>query len=85
MSSNFQNVNINSAINVANTTTHNQAKSLPESPTTLPHEPIEENIPKLESWLMDQFSKSIFEITSQPLPPIRGKLHKLHVVDNAIC
>ena len=57
MSSNFQNVNINSAINVANTTTHNQAKSLPESPTTLPYESIEENIPKLESWLMDQFSK----------------------------
>ena len=45
---NFPNVNINSRINLVNTTTHNRATLLPECPTTLPYEPIEENIPKLE-------------------------------------
>ena len=46
---NFQNVNINNTINVVNTTTHNQAKLLPERTATLSYEPIEENLPKLES------------------------------------
>ena len=49
MRPNFQNVNINNTINVVNTTTHNQAKLLPERPATLSYEPIEENLPKLES------------------------------------
>ena len=80
---NFPNVNINSTINAVNTTTNNRAKLLPERPATLPFEPIEENIHKLESWLMDQFSKSTFDITSQPLPPMSGKPQKLHIIDNA--
>ena len=32
---------------------------------------------------MDQFSKSTFDITSQPLPPMTGKPQKLHTADNA--
>ena len=67
---NFPNVNVNTAINVFNTATQNQARLLHEHYTILPFEPTEEKISKLESWFLNQFSKSTFDITSQPLPPI---------------
>ena len=49
-----------------------------------PVKPTEENIPKLKSWLLNQFSKLDFEITLQPLQSMSGKPPKLYIVDDAI-
>ena len=81
---NLPNVNFNIKINVVNITTQNQSKLLPKHPITLPFVPTEEKIHKLESWLLNQFSPSTFDITSQPLPLLSRKPQKLHIVDDGI-
>ena len=73
---NLPNVNFNIKIHVVNITTQNQSKLLPKHPITLPFVPTEEKIHKLESWLLNQFSPSTFDITSQPLPLLSRKPQK---------
>ena len=42
--------------------------------------PTEENLPKFYSWSLSQFSKYIFDLTSQLLPPITGKSQNCYIL-----
>ena len=41
----------------------------PDRPTSLPFEPLEENVDKMKAWLLDRFASSTFNVCPhQPLP-----------------
>merc|ERR1712082_514117 len=51
----------------------------PPRPTMLPFPPTEDNVPKLRAWLVEQFSKSSFNISSAPLAKMTGPPMKIHI------
>ena len=57
---------------------------LPSIPDTLPYPPTEQHILELEAWLLQKFSTTTFNISSDKLPHMSGKPHKIHLVDNAL-
>ena len=56
---------------------------VPPRPSELPYPPTEENIEKLEKWLLDAFSETAFNVDAEPLPVMAGKPHHIHLTDDA--
>ena len=56
---------------------------IPERPPTIPFPAIDSNIHKLETWLLQMFQRSTFN-TSDHLPTMTGKPHKIHLAKEAI-
>ena len=55
--------------------------------TERPHITIpltEENIERLEEWLMQQFSSTTFNVNEDTLPIMEGKPHHIHLKEDAI-
>ena len=57
--------------------------NIPVKPTDLPFTPVEENIPKLEGWLVETF-KEVFATETYPLRTMSGKPQHIHVKSDAI-
>ena len=55
----------------------------PERPTALPLQPLEENVPQLEQWLLRHFSSSTFNTESYPLRVMHGAPHHIHLQEGA--
>ena len=78
----------------ATTTTHQQHPATPVSPTSyqqapqrhkqVPFPPSEENIERLQEWLLQHFSGNTFNTDRDPLPIMEGKPHNIHLKDNAV-
>ena len=76
---------ISSVIDVETTTTEESSSKdawLPE-PEEMPFPATEENISKLEAWLMDTF-KDVFDTEQNPLPVMSGKPLHIHISEDAI-
>ena len=57
----------------------------PDRPTTLPFEPLEENVDKMKAWLLDRFASSTFNVCPhQPLPMMKTDPIRIHVDPKAI-
>ena len=55
----------------------------PERPDEIPFAPTDENIPKLEKWLLDKFASSGFNTcTRQPLPAMTGTPMTIQLKEN---
>ena len=52
-------------------------KLLPRRPSKLPYPPTEENLPKLEKWLLEKFRFTAMNVDGK-LPRMKGKAHKIH-------
>ena len=59
---------------ISNTGLSNDDMVLPSGPDTLPYPPTEEHILELEAWLLQKFSTTTFNISSDKLPRLSGKL-----------
>ena len=57
---------------------------LPSRPSTMPLPPVEENIKRLETWLLHHFSSSTFNTAREPLPVMAGKPHHIHLAPHAV-
>ena len=55
----------------------------PARPPSLPLPPLEENIPRLEEWLLGQFSSTTFNTNRNPLPVMEGASHHIHQLEGA--
>ena len=55
----------------------------PARPAKLPYPPTTENIPKLEQYIRDKFSATVFN-NSPPFPVLSGPAAKIHQKENAI-
>ena len=55
------------------------AHDVPGRPTALPMQPLEENIPQLEQWLLQHFSSSTFNTECYPLRVMQGPPHHIHL------
>ena len=53
-------------------------------PLSLPFPPLEDNVPRLEEWLLQHFSSTTFNTTREPLPVMAGKPHHIHLVPGAV-
>ena len=62
---------------------HLTTVSLPVRPLQLPYAPTEENIPKLEQFLINQFRDTAFNITG-PLRIMSGPPANIHLNENAV-
>ena len=51
--------------------------------TTVPHKLLEENVPCLEQWLLQQFSSTTFNTERRPLRMMTGAPHHIHLKDGA--
>ncbi len=60
-----------------------QNEVLPERPTQMPYPATEENILLLESWFLETFADSVFNITETPQPFMSGDPGTIHVKDDA--
>ena len=58
--------------------------SIPMRPEKPPFEPTEDNVPLLQEWLLNQFSKTAFNVNADYLPVMKGKPHKIHLKKDAI-
>ena len=58
--------------------------SLPHKPLAVPLPPLEENVPRLEKWLLQHFSASTFNTAREPLPVMEGKPHHIHLAREAV-
>ena len=58
--------------------------SLPPKPLSVPLQPLEENVPRLEEWLLQHFSSSTFNTAREPLPVMEGKPHHIHLAREAV-
>lgn len=67
------------ASDVGNTSTD----STPPRPTSLPFPPLEENVPRLEEWLLCHFSGSTFDTNRSPLRVMAGEPHVIHLLPEA--
>ena len=57
----------------------------PLRPTALPFQPVEENISKMRTWLLEYFASSTFNCcTHQPLPMMKTEPIRIHVDSNAV-
>ena len=58
----------------------------PDPPTTIPYEPIEENVPKLKEWILDYYKGSSFnKCPHQALPLVKSSPPmQLHLQEDAI-
>ena len=57
----------------------------PNRPDKIPFEPVEENIPKIKNWLIEQFASSAFNTCShQPLKQMTGEPMNIAFKDNYV-
>ncbi|MPC64894.1 hypothetical protein E2C01_059016 [Portunus trituberculatus] len=59
------------------------AVTTPPRPSVLPLPALEENVPRLEEWLLCHFSGSAFDTNRSPLPVMAGKPHTIHLLPDA--
>ena len=52
-------------------------------PSVMPFAPLEENIERLEEWLLRHFSSSTFNTKKSPLPVMAGAPHHIHLMPDA--
>ncbi|XP_066969139.1 uncharacterized protein [Macrobrachium rosenbergii] len=66
--------------------THTSVEATDQSarPSTIPFSPTEENITRLEDWLLAHFSSTTFNTEREPLPVMEGKPHRIHLLPNAV-
>ena len=57
--------------------------SLPVRPASMPLPPLEENVPRLQEWLLGHFSTSTFNTDRYPLPVMAGPPHHIHLSPDA--
>ena len=56
----------------------------PPPPSSIPFEPVEENVPKLEAWLLEYYSSSGFNVCPhQPLQKMEGKPLGINFMEGA--
>ena len=60
-----------------------EARPPPPKPASVPFPPLEENVSKLEQWLLRHFSASTFNTSREPLPIMEGLPHHIHLVPGA--
>lgn len=70
----FPNICINSIVN-------HTSSDISFQPIEVPHAPTEDNVEKLEAWLLDHFTDTVFNTNSEQLPIMSGKPQ---LVDDAI-
>ena len=56
----------------------------PPRPSSMPLPPLEENVQRLEEWLLQRFSSTTFNTTRNPLPVMAGKPHHIHLAPDAV-
>ncbi|XP_076058554.1 uncharacterized protein LOC143035571 [Oratosquilla oratoria] len=56
----------------------------PPRPATMPFPPLEENVPRLQEWLLGHFSTSSFDTDRYPLPIMAGPPHHIHLSPDAV-
>ena len=56
-------------------------KKIPQKPKVIPYKATEENIGKLEEWLLTTFA-DVFDIDQCPLPVMSGPPQHIHVKEN---
>ena len=52
-------------------------------PTEMPFTPLEENIGRLEMWLLQHFSNATFNTKKIPFPVMEGAPHHIHLKPDA--
>ena len=57
--------------------------SIPARPVAPPLPLIEENVDRLQGWLLQHFSSTTFNTSTYPLPVMTGAPHRIHVVSGA--
>ena len=57
---------------------------LPDRPSSMPFAPSEENVSRLEEWLLQHFSSTTFNTSREPLPVMAGKPHHIHLSKGAV-
>ena len=55
----------------------------PTRPASMPFQPLEENVHRLEQWLLQQFSSTTFDTDRQPLRVMKGAPHHIHLKEGA--
>ena len=55
----------------------------PPRPASIPHQPLEENVPRLEEWLLRHFSATTFNTERRPLRMMSGAPHHIHLKEGA--
>lgn len=61
----------------------NASDDIPVRPTTMPLPPLEENVVRLQEWLLRQFSSSTFNTDSYPLRVMQGPAHHIHLKEGS--
>lgn len=56
---------------------------IPPRPEATPFAPLEENVGKLEEWLLRHFSATTFNTAKSPLPVMAGAPHHIHLTSDA--
>ncbi len=56
----------------------------PTRPAAIPLPPLEENVGRLEEWLLRHFSSSTFNVGRCPLPVMAGEPHRIHLLPDAV-
>ena len=56
----------------------------PQWPKEGPFSPNEENIDRLQEWLLQHFSGTTLNIKRHPLPIMEGKPHHIHLKENTV-
>ena len=56
---------------------------LPKKPTDMPFAPLEENIERIQEWLLQHFSNTTFNTEKIPFPVMEGAPHHIHLVPDA--
>ena len=55
----------------------------PVKPNAMPFSPLEENVPRLEQWLLQHFSSTTFDTERRPLRVMQGAPHHIHLKEGA--
>ena len=61
----------------------NVSCQVPPRPTEVLFSLLEENVARLEGWLLNHFSSTTFNTARSPLPVMAGPLHHIHLVPGA--
>ena len=49
----------------------------------MPFPPLDENIKRLETWLLQHFSSATFDVNKKPFPMMKGAPHHIHIKADA--
>ena len=59
------------------------SSDIPARPISMPLQSLEENVARLEEWLLRQFSSSTFNTDRYPLQVMHGPPHRIHLKEGA--